>query len=61
MEKLKGYTWPTTRSGKWVLNSQVVRIGFTPSPDSLTEPIEVTFQHIEVGRNCYESLENTQK
>jgi len=48
LESLGVYKWPTTRSGKWVLNSQVARIGFTPSPSAMTEPIDITFAHIEL-------------
>ena len=49
LETMGLYTWPKTRSGKWVLNSQIVRIGFTPTPSTFTEPFEITFIHIEVG------------
>ena len=42
--KQKRYSWPT-RTGKWVLNSQIAQIGFSPRPSSMSEPIEVTFWH----------------
>eukprot|EP00795_Rhopilema_esculentum_P012853 gene12853-3599_t len=54
--KKKLYSWPT-RTGKWVLNSQIAQIGFSPKPSSMSEPIEVTLWHkVHIKRKNHECV-----